>query len=306
MGFQDRDYNRYEPYDDNGYRSRRNGKTMSITMRLVLLNFFLWFLNGFLSDIGLTTLMTLTPGLLKQPELWWKFLTYGFAHDPKHFWHIGGNMLALVMFGYGAMLGIGPNGFGIVRGENIEQRLGRTEYIVFYLIAIIFSGVVYAIVQPAQGCLGASGGVTSVVILFALLYPNKTLMLYGILPMPMWLIGVLIVGSDALGYAGNRGGIAFAAHLAGAAFALYYYFVFLRRGDKIINIVSDLGTLLKRKPKLKVHDESTAMQASQDDEEFEKKLDAVLDRYGKVGEAGLTREEREFLQYASKKYKNKK
>ena len=43
----------------------------------------------------------------------------------------------------------------------------------------------------------------------------------------------------------------------------------------------------------------------QDEEDFEKKLDAILDRYGKVGEAGLTREEREFLQYASRKYKNK-
>lgn len=307
MGFQDRDYNRYEPYDDDGYRPRRKKGKMSVTMRLVFLNFALWLLNGFFFENNLLTgLMTLTPGLARHPEYWWKFLTYGFAHDPSNFWHIGGNMLALVMFGYGAMFGVGPQGLGIFRGENIEQRLGRTEYVVFYVLTIIFSGIVYAIVQPAQGCLGASGGVTGVVILFALLYPNKTLMFYGILPVPMWLLGAFIVVSDAMGYAGNRGGIAFSAHLAGAAFALYYYFVFIRRGDKIINIVSDFGGLFKRKPRLNIYEEPKTEKQAQEDKDFEKKLDAILERYGKVGESGLTREEREFLQFASKKYRNKK
>jgi hypothetical protein len=76
----------------------------------------------------------------------------------------------------------------------------------------------------------------------------------------------------------------------------------VRRGDKIVNIFSDIAKWFKRKPKLKVHREPEDDKSEKD---FEKKLDAILDRYGKVGEAGLTREEREFLQYASKKYRDK-
>ncbi|MDR0871002.1 MAG: rhomboid family intramembrane serine protease [Planctomycetaceae bacterium] len=310
MGFQDRDYNRYEPYGDDGYhRPRRRGGAMSVTMRLVFINVAFWLVNGFFFNNNLLTrLMTLTPDLAKHPDLWWKFLTYGFAHDPTNIWHIVGNMLSLIMFGYGAMLGIGPGGFGIVRGENVEQRLGRTEYFFFYTITIIFSGIIYALVHPAQGCLGASGGVTGVVVLFALLYPHKTMMIFPFpFPIPMWMLGVFIVAYDAFGYAGNRGGVAFAAHLAGAAFAVYYYFVFIKSGGRIINLFSDFFSFFKhkRKPKLKVFDGEEPKKKPADEAEFEKKLDAILDRYGKVGESGLTREEREFLQYASKKYRDK-
>jgi len=234
-------------------------------------------------------------------------LTYGFAHSPNNIWHIIGNMLCLLMFARGLMLGIGPNGFGIVHGENVEDRLGRTEFFWFYILTIIIGGVVYGLTNIGEGipCLGASGGVCGVIVLYALLYPNKTLFLYGILPLPMWMIGVFIVGMDALGAAGRgEGGIAYSVHLAGAAFALFYYFTFLKNRRRM----TDVFNRPKQKPTLKIFDGNDPPKKSTKtaaDLEFDKRLDEILDRYGKVGEAGLTKEEREFLKKASQKYKNR-
>ncbi len=277
MGFQDRDYNR-EPYNDNGYRPRRGGG-MSVTMRLVILNFILWLANGLLfsESSQLTGLLAMNVNTLWHPAYWWKFVTYGFAHSPSSLWHIVGNMITLIMFGYGMMLGIGPGGFGLVRGENVENRLGKLEFLVFYLLTIIVGGVVFCVVNldaPRSTALGASGGCVGVVILYALLYPTKTLLLYGILPVPMWALGIFFVLLDVQGASGGGGGVAYSIHLAGAAFALFYYFVFLSRGNRIVDIFSVPKWLLQKKPKLSVYHGDEFQKKSAKDEEFERRLDA--------------------------------
>ena len=306
MGFQDRDYIREVPYDDDGYR--RRGGTWSVSARIILLNIALFLVNGlfFGEDNALTWFLALRSDSLQHPLWWWQMLTYGFVHSPTDVWHIIFNMIGLVMFAQGTMLGIGPNGFGLVRGENVEDKLGRTEFFWFYILTIIFGGFVYGLIhfhEPSV-CLGASGGVCGVVVLYALLYPNKTLLFWGVLPMPMWMIGAIIVGRDALGAAGHgEGGIGYSVHLAGAAFALFYYFAFLKRRRRM----TDFFNPPKQKPKLKIYDGEPPKRPTKTvaDLEFDKRLDEILDRYGKVGEAGLTKEEREFLKKASQKYKNR-
>ena len=51
------------------------------------------------------------------------------------------------------------------------------------------------------GALGASGAVNSVVVCTILLAPRATVLLYGILPLPAWLLGVGWVGLDVMGAA---------------------------------------------------------------------------------------------------------
>jgi membrane associated rhomboid family serine protease len=310
MGFQDRDYMRDVPYDDDGYR--RRGGTWSVSARLVLLNLAVFFVNGLFfqnpdDQAGwLARNMAMSGKTLSEPWLWWQTLTYGFAHSPYSFWHIFWNMICLLMFAQGLMLGIGPGGVGIVRGENVEDRLGRTEFFWFYILTIILGGIVYGLTNFGEDtpCWGASGGVCGVIVLYAFLYPHKTLYVYGILPMPMWMIGVFLVAMDAYGAAGyGCGGIAHSVHLTGAAFAVFYYFTFLKSGRRM----TDVFKRPKRKPKLKIFDgdETKPKTKTTADLEFDRRLDEILDRYGKVGEAGLTKEEREFLKKVSQKYKNR-
>ena len=329
MGLNDRDYMHDEFYNIKKRRPRRtDGRSAVVT--IIFINFALWLANGLLFENNvLTNTLLLQQRLVSEKEALiapeikavsffapltcYRYVTYGFVHSPEKIQHILFNMIGLLMFGYGMMLGIGPGGFGFVRGENVESRLGRLEFTAFYLLTIIIGGVVYALTslhESRAGCLGASGGVCGVVILYAWMYPRKTLFLWGILPMPMWAIGALIVCMDAAGAAGSLGEqVAYSVHLAGAAFGTLYYFLFLKQGQTLtgwIDGVHGTGGHPKRKPKLRIQEpEHSASQSSVLEEDFSRRLDEILKRYSEVGEPGLTAEEREFLQSASKRFAEK-
>ncbi len=180
---------------------------------------------------------------LARPWLWWRLLTYGFAHDSyPAIGHILFNMLGLFFL-----------------GPPIEQRYGKREFLRLYLALIVFSGLVWASVAllrgvpPQVGVVGASGAVVGVVLLFALNYPRQTVYLYMLFPVPAWVIGVVIVLADLYGALNPARGmhIAVEAHLAGAALAILYWRLgwnFTRLTDKLA-----LGKLFERRPRLKVH-----------------------------------------------------
>ncbi|MDR0390525.1 MAG: rhomboid family intramembrane serine protease [Planctomycetaceae bacterium] len=227
MGLSDRDY-----FQDNYRRNRRNNifMTWSITTWIVVINLVLWLANGlFFPDSNfLTAILKMPAGVISEPFRWYTFLTSGFVHSPDSFEHILLNMVCLLMFGYGLAIGAGAGGVGLMRSDNIEWRLGRSEYFWFYVSAIIFAGISHGIFTPHAGGLGASGGVVAVVIMYAFLYPNKTILFMFVIPMPMWVLGIFIVGMDFLGAIGKaESGIGYTAHLGGAFFAfLYYYYIF--------------------------------------------------------------------------------
>ena len=335
MGLQDRDYFQ-DGYSTGKKRRQRRTSGRSVTITLIFLNFALWLVNGLLFEKNdLSELLLLREDAVfvpaksnktappHQPEAElqrkfvfnpvqsYRFLTYGFVHNPNGLWHIAFNMIGLLMFGYGMMLGIGPNGFGFVRGENVETRLGRREFLAFYLLTIIVGGVVFALTNlgiQRAAVLGASGGVSGVIILYAWLFPRKTLLLYGIIPLPMWMLGLFIVFMDSQGAAGGGDeGIAYSVHLAGAVCGTLYYFFFLKRGVKLTGGL-EASSRPKRKPKLRVHipPEDLPPKTSKTEDDFNRRLDDILKRYGEVGESGLTAEEREFLQRASQKFAKKR
>ena len=100
---------------------------------------------------------------------------------------------------------------------------------------------------------GASGAIAGVVVLYALNFPRRTLLLFFVIPIPAWLFGVLMVGLDMLGATGRAGtsNVAYSMHLAGAAFAFVYY----QRGWNLTRLTA--GRLswptFRRKPRLRVH-----------------------------------------------------
>ena len=313
MGLRDRDYAQSEFSREKKHRPRRSRRTndRSVTGILIFINVVLWFANGlfFVGNNLLTDFLMLRVGDLNLNSCY-KLLTYGFVHSPSRWQHIFFNMFGLLMFGYGLMFGIGPGGFGFFRSDSVEERLGRLEFTVFYLVTLIVGGIVYTLINatnPLAGVFGASGGVSGVIILFAWLFPRKTLWLWGILPLPMWAIGLLLVLMDAWGAAGyGCGGIAYSVHLAGAACATLYYFLFVKSE---ITLSGWLESSQQHKPKLRIHSPKNftpdSTPDSLEDDEFNRLLDDVLKRYGEVGEAGLTPEEREFLQRASRKFSEK-
>ncbi|MDR0521997.1 MAG: rhomboid family intramembrane serine protease [Planctomycetaceae bacterium] len=310
MGFSDRDYNRFDRYDMES--RRKNGWTM--TTIIIAVNVALWLINGLLCEKNeLNEALLLKETYVLFPESCYRFLTYGFVHDPHSWQHIVFNMLALAMFGYGLTFGIGPGGFALVRGNNVEAQLGKREFLAFYLLTILLGGITFAVVhagQQAAASLGASGGVCGVVILYAWMFPRQMIFIWGVIPMPMWGLGLLIVFMDASGSAGyGAGGIAYSVHLAGAVSATLYYLVFFRSGYRFTDLLKDRN-LPKRKFNLKIYPFSQtkppintdAEMTDTEDADDDRRLDEILGRYGEVGESGLTEEERRFLQKASRKY----
>ncbi|MGL6194823.1 MAG: rhomboid family intramembrane serine protease [Thermoguttaceae bacterium] len=303
MGIYDRDYMHDNNRSYNPRHSRRGryrSDDLSMVTKIIIANVILFFANGFLSGEGaqanwLTNFLALTSNTLFQPWNYWKFITYGFAHDPNTIWHIAGNMLGLFFL-----------------GREVERRLGSREFLFFYLFTIVFSGLVWAItnINTVSACMGASGGVVGVVILFTLFYPTRTLMLNFFIPVPAWAVAIFILVMDMSGAVGLRGEqrIAFAAHLAGAAFAaLYFYFM--------VDFTSTFGSWKRKiftprpkKPKYNVFDpepNKPQKQSNPEEEKMAKRVDEILKKYSAFGEASLTQEEREYLKKASGEYKKK-
>ncbi len=282
MGFEDRHYSRSDV-------PRSGLSQYSMITILIALNVIVFVLDMFSPAIrhpgtGAVIGHELTNYLKLSTYHWylpWTWITHGFSHASIDtdigFWHIGGNMLTLFFL-----------------GRPIEQRLGRWEFLKFYLLAILAGGAGFYIVQflsgwPPASVLGASGAVSGVVALFIFYYPRQTLLIWGVLPVPAWLLGIIMLLMN-LKYALVPGsGISWEAHLAGAAFGLaYYWFGWnlsrLKMPQAIAGKVSGASAL-------KIHNPD----AGGPNEKLTQQADAILEKINVQGEGSLTGRERKLL-----------
>ena len=166
--------------------------------------------------------------------------------------------------------------------------MGRIEFLKFYLIAIVVGGLCFYLWEIATGgknyCVGASGAVSAVVIYFIFLNPQSTLLLFGVVPTPAWLVGVLFLVFN-LYHAVANDQVAWQAHLGGAAFgALYYQFHWNFSRFKLPD----------SSRRLKIHRPEGV------DDRLQQEADRILAKINSQGEASLTAKERRTL----KKYSN--
>jgi membrane associated rhomboid family serine protease len=226
----------------------------------------------------------------------WRLLTAGFLHSTTNPTHILFNMIVLWF-----------------AGKAIEERYGSKEFVAFYLLAIITGSVAYQLANwntPAF-CLGASAGTTALFVLYALLWPNRTILLFYVVPMPAWLAAVLGVGLDAFYFSARiNTGVAVAAHLGGALFGFLYY----RLHWHLTGWLDSFREWREQRsrPRLRVYREEadepiTKLAASlSEDEQLEAKMDAVLEKLARVGRENLTEDEKAVLQRASEVYRKRR
>ncbi len=294
MGFYDRDYQRGDYYERQpGFQL---GGPRTLTTNLVIVMFVIYVVQiatrGVRPDAGwFTDTFSLHADFVKRPWLAFQLLTYGFLHDVWHFQHILFNMLALWFF-----------------GRSVEYRYGKREYFTFFLASVIVAGATWVIgVFIAErawlpiSMLGASGGISAVLILFCLNFPHQLIYIWGILPVPAWVFALLFVGQDVIGAFGQQtdGGpnVAFTAHLGGACSAFC-----ITNQDCASSAAAqqlDARSALKPKPKLKVHDPESA-------EETEEAVDEILKKIQDHGRDSLTRRERRILEEASREYQKRR
>ncbi len=292
MGIYDRDYYQQEEVPHHT-RAARRLQGISVTNKLLIANVVVY-LGCWLFSSGsdertesIYDALSIGNDYFTRPWEIWRWITYGFMHSPfwlasGSIWHLAFNGFALWMF-----------------GRFVEQRYGSAEFLRFYILAIVFSGLVFVITElggaPAQA-VGASGGVVAIVILFCFLYPHEKLLIYGIIPVPAWLFGILLVGMDVLNGINEAKGIgsriAWQAHLGGAGFAAAYYLLNWN--------FSFLGGIFSgRKPRLSVYRKESSKSDVSDEPSAESQLIAqgeeILQQVHESGESSLTARQRRML-----------
>ena len=255
-----------------------------------------WLINGlFFSDTNqLDNILSARVGTLTQPWMWWQFITYGFVHDPHSIQHILFNMIALWFF-----------------GRDIEQLYGRAEFLRLYFVLLAIGGVAWAAItkfagRPDDYLMGASGALAGIVLLYAMNYPRRMILFMFIIPMPAWVLGVLMVVGDMLGAFGAQTDdhTAYVVHLAGAAFAFVYYRERLNFGRLLPGRF--LSSWFRARRNLRLHDPKPDEQDPDASQRREQELDRILEKIHSQGEGSLTRAERRILETASREFQKRR
>jgi membrane associated rhomboid family serine protease len=303
MGLEDRQYLRSEYDEPRGGFGGVGGQSMVniliiINVAVFLIDMFSPETNSATHQHAFSDMLSLSADAWRQPWKLYGLLTYGFAHaslqSQTGIWHILMNMFVLWMF-----------------GREIERRVGKFEFLRFYLIAIFVSGLVWlvyvnVVYEGVGGLVGASGAVMAVFALFVFYDPKRTLLIWGIFPAPAWLLCGLYVLYDIVGMRGGSH-VAHEAHLAGVAFAAVYHYGGWNFGRWLPGSfrwkMPKLGG-----PKLKVHrpDKSNKVDKVESSyRKLEEEGDRILQKMHTQGEDSLTPAERKTLERYSRRMRQK-
>ncbi|MFQ5653373.1 MAG: rhomboid family intramembrane serine protease [Planctomycetota bacterium] len=278
MGIAQRDYMRGRPSSPFSFRPGRLLGVVPVIIGLNLVVFLLWILAGPGSDLYAFMvnhfMVSLAHLRVGHP---WTPLTSAFSHNL--FWHLLINMFVLFSF-----------------GRVLETVWGPRRFAIFYLVACVVAGFTHcglSLLGWEDGfALGASGGVSGLIMAYSLLYPRSKILLLGILPLPALVLALLFVGVDLLGLFAqlSPGGglpIGHGAHLGGAACGALA--ILLAR----MRILPGLGGAPRRSTSARLYAPSPSPlgRSPQDDA----RLDQLLSKVSTEGLDSLTPQEREFL-----------
>jgi membrane associated rhomboid family serine protease len=135
----------------------------------------------------------------------YQLVSHIFVH--ADLWHLGGNMLALFLF-----------------GNAINAKLGHFRFLWMYFAFGILAGLCWLALGQGESALGASGAIMGICGLFFVFYPtNEVSVLWFFLYRggtfdieSYWLILLWFAGDLWGCFFSSAGGIAYVAHLAGA------------------------------------------------------------------------------------------
>ena len=232
----------------------------------------------------------------------WQLLTYQFMH--ANFTHLLYNMFALWMF-----------------GMEVEHVWGSRRFLGFYLLCGVAAGISQLIMAPlleptsvvsVTGAgiptVGASGAVYAVLVAFAMMFPDRYIFIYFLLPIKAkyFIFGMIALGIMSIG---DQSAVANLAHLGGAA-AGFVYVIYLSRHYPFQGTVEGIGRWMNSRRKRREEPDRDVVDAKVFDiketpkteqELNQMKIDEILDKISRGGYQSLTEEEKKILFEASKK-----
>ncbi len=211
------------------YDTARSRRFPLVNWTLVILNGLVFYHELTLSEAKLIRFIYdwgLIPAQLALDSLdsWIRLFVSMFLHGG--WFHIISNLWILIIF-----------------GDNVEDRMGGTRYLIFYLLSGIAAALLQAFLHPASAIpmVGASGAIAGVLGAYLLLFPHARVaslvpifFTFTVIELPaliflgLWFVLQLFQGWLALGGA-EMGGVAWWAHIGGFIFGLTMAPLFVRR-----------------------------------------------------------------------------
>jgi membrane associated rhomboid family serine protease len=175
--------------------------------------------------------VNLSPNALEHFFQTWGIVPLRFTH-PR--FQSAGNYLTLLssMFMHGGWMHIIGNMWSLwIFGDNVEDRMGRSAFLLFYLLSGLAAGAIHVVTNAASTVptVGASGAIAGVMGAYLLLFPHATVMALvpvfiflhvvevpAVLFLGFWFLLQLFSGTLSLAAAGTHaGGVAWWAHIGG-------------------------------------------------------------------------------------------
>ncbi len=206
-----------------------SGRTPYVTYALIALNIavFLSYWPLFNDPRALNQFYyewAMIPRMVTEQGAYASLITSTFLHGG--WMHLAGNMLFLWIF-----------------GDNIEDEMGHTRYLFFYLAAGLGAGLAHVLSAPESmvPTVGASGAIAGVMGGYLLLFPKAKVdillffvIIIRIIPIPAWImLGIWFALQlfNGIGADPTTGGVAYWAHAGGFLIGILLTLpVFLRRG----------------------------------------------------------------------------
>ena len=218
----------------------------------------------------------------------WSIISYGFLHGD--FWHILFNLIILYYF-----------------GNLFLDFFSKRDFLIYYFLGIIFGGVVYmfsynffpALKTNTAYLVGASAGVTAILVGLATKIPNYAMNFRFIGSIKLWYIAVGVILLDIIQIpVSNTGG--HLAHLGGALIG-FLLTNQTNNGKNISNLFSSLFKTKKQNPLKTVYKKPKPKKPIKNSNNHQRKIDEILDKISKSGYETLTKEEKDFLFSVGKK-----
>lgn len=206
-----------------GIRTPFPYKDLNVTFILIGINVVFYFITR-VSPRSFVYL-ALNPGTFFYYHFYWTPVTYMFTHGGMS--HIIFNMLGLFFF-----------------GPQLEHRMGSWEFLTFYMVSGVLSGLISLFLYFFSGSnvflVGASGAIFATLLAFAVYFPNAVVYLFFVIPIKTKVMVLLFTGMELFQEMfGINGGIGHLTHLAGFAVAFLYFII--RLGQNPITAFKDSG-----------------------------------------------------------------
>jgi membrane associated rhomboid family serine protease len=207
-----------------------------VTLLLIIVNSVIFLFEVFMLDSKQAEMLIFNYGLIPDHirlsevdsiydfriTIFRPFLTNMFLHGG---WgHLISNMWILFIF-----------------GDNVEDRMGKGRYFLFYIICGLIASFTHFILHrnSPMPAIGASGAISGVMAAYMLMFPKSTIIsLVPIIIIPLfipipalifiglWFLGQLLSGTTSLMLSDAATGIAFWAHIGGFLGGLALYRLF--------------------------------------------------------------------------------